>query len=332
MAELPPSHERGAALLTVLLLVAVMAMIAATALERLSLATRLAANGAATDQGRAYLDAAEATARLRIADLVGRNPGKLTLQGGWLGAPQVIPVPGGTAAVRVTDGGNCFNLNSLVAGEQADSLAVRPVGAAQFTALMEALGIDPRAARAIAAAAADWIDSDSIPSPGGAEDETYLQLDRPYRTANGLMAHASELRAVRGVTPEIYARLAPWVCALPTSDLSPINVNTLLPTQAPLLAMMLPGRVGSEQAREYLARRPAGGYGNVDAFWALPARAGISPDAEVAQQVQVKTDYFRIAISVNLGDTQVDETALLDMSEPPARVVYRQWTDPAEGL
>ena len=27
----------------------------------------------------------------------------------------------------------------------------------------------------------------------------------------------SELRAVRGVTPKIYARLKPWVCVLPVS-------------------------------------------------------------------------------------------------------------------
>ena len=41
-----PAHERGAALLTVLLLVAVMAVIAATALDRLTLATRIAGSAA----------------------------------------------------------------------------------------------------------------------------------------------------------------------------------------------------------------------------------------------------------------------------------------------
>src|SRR3546814_7765026 len=45
---------------------------------------------------------------------------------------------------------------------------------------------------------------------------------------------------MRGVTPSIYATLRPWICALPTSDLSPINVNTLRPDQAPLIAMLAP--------------------------------------------------------------------------------------------
>ena len=46
-------EERGAALLTVLLLVAVMAVVAATALERVALATRMTGNGGAVDQGSA---------------------------------------------------------------------------------------------------------------------------------------------------------------------------------------------------------------------------------------------------------------------------------------
>ena len=49
----PPRSERGAALLTVLLLVAVVSVLAATALERLRLSTRLAGNAAAVAQGTA---------------------------------------------------------------------------------------------------------------------------------------------------------------------------------------------------------------------------------------------------------------------------------------
>ena len=69
-----PPDERGAALLTVLLLVAVMAVIAATALDRLTLATRIAGSAATVDQGRAYSFAAEQIALRRVADLVGRDP------------------------------------------------------------------------------------------------------------------------------------------------------------------------------------------------------------------------------------------------------------------
>ena len=71
----------------------------------------------------------------------------------------------------------------------------------------------------------------------------------PYRTGNTLFADAGELRAVAGMSPALYRRLRPWLCALPTSDLSPINLNTLSPEQAPLLAMLAPGQLGVERAR-----------------------------------------------------------------------------------
>lgn len=325
MREAGQPQERGAALLTVLLLVAVMAVVAATALERLALATRMTGNGGAVDQGRAFAQAGTEIARLRIGDLVAGNPGRITLAGGWLDAPQSIPVPGGLATARVSDGGNCFNLNSLVAGESAAALTVRPVAVAQFQALMQALGIGARQAQGVAAATADWIDSDAVPQPGGAEDETYLRAQRPYRAANGPMADASEMRAVNPVTPAIYARLRPWVCALPTHDLSPINVNTLLPAQAPLFAMLLPGQLSVDQARQILVRRPADGYGSTVQFWAQLARDGVTPMGAVDQQVKLTTQYFGVDVSVNVGGTEILERALIDAGKRPARIVRRSW-------
>lgn len=320
----PPQRERGAALLTVLLLVAIMSVVAATALERLTLATRLAANGSALDQARAYALAAETISLARIGDLVERNRARTTLEGDWHGRANRLPIPGGIATARVTDGGNCFNLNSTVAGDDPEKRKVRPLAVSQFTALMELLGIAPRDAAVVAASLADWIDSDGLMAPGGAEDDFYARLAKPYRTPNRLLLDASELRAVNGVTPEVYATLRPWVCALPATDLSPINVNTLLPEQAPLFAMLFPGQLTIEQARQMLAQRPEGGYGSLPSFWNLPALEGLSNE-EVKAQTKLTTRFFRLDILVELGDAEVTEQALIDAKESPARLVLRQW-------
>lgn len=319
------ANERGAALLTVLLLVAVMSVVAATALERVALATRMTGNGGAIDQARAYADAGTQIARMRIGDLVAANPARITLAGGWMGTPQSIPVPGGIATARVTDGGNCFNLNSVVTGESEASLKVRPIGVSQFQALLQALGVDARQAQGAAAALADWVDSDSVAQPGGAEDETYAQAPRPYRAANRLMVDASELRAVNGITPAIYDLARPWVCALPVTDLSPININTLLPTQAPFFSMLLPGQLSVAQARQLLAQRPPDGYGSTVQFWAMPSLSGLSPMTEVAEQVKLTTGFFEVDVSVNVGGTQLVERALIDARENPATIVRRSW-------
>ncbi|NWK96654.1 general secretion pathway protein GspK [Sphingobium lactosutens] len=325
MPDSRKSSEQGAALLTVLLLVAVMAVVAAGALERLALATRMTGNGGAVDQARAYADAGTEIARLRIGDLVASNPARTTLAGGWLGAPQAIPVPGGVATARVTDAGNCFNLNSVVSGESEAALKVRPIGVSQFQALLQLLGVDARQAQAASASLADWIDSDSVPQPGGAEDDYYAKGERPYRAANRLMIDASELRAVAGITPAIYDLVKPWICALPVTDLSPININTLLPGQAPLFAMLLPEQLSIAQARQLLAQRPADGYGSTTQFWALPSLAGLSPMTEVSEQVKLTTGFFGVDVSVDVGGTQLAERALIDARQGKAILVRRNW-------
>jgi len=318
-----PEEQRGAALLTVLLLVAVMAVVSAAVMEKLTLATRLSANAATADQARAYADSASLLAERRLGDLVAAQPGKVTLQGGWLGQAQALPVPGGVASVTPYDAGNCFNLNSLVVEKSDVSLRARPVAISQFAALMQLLGVAPANAQGIAVAASDWIDSDTVAQRGGAEDETYLQATPAYRTANAMMTDPSELRAVAGVTPAIFNLLQPWVCALPTTELSPININTLLPAQAPLFAMLVPGQLTVDMARAMLAARPEGGYGSTVAFWRAPALRGLTPPAEVAQQVRLTTRWFGAELSVNLGGTQIRQWALYDAQSQPVRLVRR---------
>ncbi len=322
-----PVSEHGAALLTVLLLVAVMAVVAATALERLTLATRLSANASALDQARAYADSAGLLVEKRLGDLVSAQSGKVTLEGDWLGRAQPLPVPGGVATVTPYDGGNCFNLNSLATEAEGERLQVRPIAVSQFGTLMQLLGVPTARAQAVAAASADWIDSDAVPLPGGAEDESYMRATPAYRAANRMMIDKSELRAVSGMTPAIYNLLSPWICALPVTDLSPINVNTLLPAQAPLFAMLVPGKLSVEGARAMLAARPEKGYESTVAFWAAPALRGLTPPAEVAQQVRLTTRWFRAETSVELGGTQMRQVALYDAQSQPVKLVRRSWGD-----
>ena len=67
------ARERGAALLAVLLLVAVMAALSVVALEKLRLATQLAVNNVAAEQAHAYALGAERIATLRVGALNGRE-------------------------------------------------------------------------------------------------------------------------------------------------------------------------------------------------------------------------------------------------------------------
>ncbi|WP_231639293.1 type II secretion system minor pseudopilin GspK [Sphingomonas profundi] len=320
-----PARERGAALLAVLLLVAVMAAISVVALEKLRLATSLATNAAALDQARAYAFGAEALAMTKVGLLDGRQTGTTTLAGGWNGRVTRLPIPGGIAALRVRDGGNCFNLNSLAEGISASQLTARPAGIAQFLSLMRLLGIADPDARRVAAGLADWLDTDSTAIPDGAEDSDYLRAQKPYRAGNTLLSEVSELRAVSGVTSDIYRILRPWVCALPTTDMSPLNVNTLLPDQSVLLAMLLPYRMDAARAAQVLVQRPPLGWNSIAEFWDQPGLAGVPPEADVRSQPQLRTRWFALDLDVELGGAQVTETALIDGGLTPAKLVVRRW-------
>lgn len=317
-----PARERGAALLTVLLLVAVIAVMAATALERLRLSTRLTANAVALDGARGYAYAAETLATQRITGLLRRATDRVTLDGGWSGRPFGLPIPGGTAVARVTDGGNCFNLNSLVSRAPDGQLIADPRAVEQFARLLRILRIP--SAETVAPSVADWIDSDDAPLSGGAEDPAY----RGYRTAGALVADVSEIRAVQGVTPATYRAIRPWLCALPIAARAPLNINTLRPDQAPLLAMLLPTGAGLEQARGALLRRPPGGWSGVDPLWnLLSLGGGGAPPMDARQQTGVMTRWFALAVDVTNGDTELHEQGLIDARTLPVRLVTRQWGD-----
>jgi general secretion pathway protein K len=319
-----PPRERGAALLAVLLLVTVMGALTTIALERLRLSTSLAGNVVALDQARTFAIGIESLTTLTIDDLLARSSERTTLEGGWNGARRRLPMPGGAVAEAVVrDGGNCFNINSLASFAPPATFLPRPSGMSQFQALMVLIGIPEGAAGPIAEAAGDWIDSDAAPNRQGAEDPQYAGAQQGYRTGNTMFSEVSELRAVSGMTPEIYTRLRPWVCALPTTDLSPINVNTLAPEQAPLLAMLGPQQIGVDAVRGVLAARPQQGWNSMTDFWVQ--FQGINLPFDVQLQPQLRTRWFSLDVLVELEGAELQETALIDARLAPAKVVARRW-------
>jgi general secretion pathway protein K len=320
------TEETGAALLSVLLLVAVMAVLCAAGLEKLKLSTKFATNGAAIDQARSYGIAAETIALYRIGDLLQRDSTKTTLQGNWAGQPQQFPIDNGIATAQIDDGGNCFNLNSVVIDDGQGGYTMRPAGVAQLERLLLLVGAPPNEARGVSLATADWIDTDGLPLPGGAEDPIYGGGPTPYRTANTLMIEPSELRAVAGVRADVYARLRPFLCALPVTDLSPINVNTIGPNQAVLLAMLAPG-IDVARAQRVIDDRPITGYDSTARFWEQPALAGAPVDA--VAQTRIKTRWFNLKVMIELAGAEFEQHSLIDAAINPGKLVHRSYGEPA---
>lgn len=319
-------ERQGMALLTVLLLVAVMSVVAVAILDDVRFSVRRAANADIQAQAQAYAAGAESLARRQVSLLTKADPARTPLEPRWNGRVLDVPVEGGAIQAVVRDGQACFNLNSLVVG-QGEDLAARPEGLTQFVALGEALDLPRARMTSVGAALTDWMDSDSEPQPGGGEDARYAALATPYRTGGVMLADVSELRAVAGVDDRLYRRLRPHLCALPTTQMSPINVNTLTPEQAPLLAMLTGGALTVATARAAVAARPAAGWATTDAFWSQPALRGFTPDDDTRAQVTLLTRFFTLRIDVDYGGAHAVRTALIRAApDGAARTVIRRWT------
>ncbi len=321
--------ETGMALLVVLLLVAVMSAMAVGLLDDIRFTQRRALNAEAVAQARWYAIGAETLVRAQGARLLASDPSSARAKA-WNGRIFRFPVEAGSIQARLSPGADCFNLNSVVQG-RGEVLVPRETGGRQFVALAVALGLGKGEAESLAAALTDWIDVDQVRQPGGAEDEAYLQAAKPYRTSGTLLAETSELRAIRGFTEDIYRRLRPHVCALPTTDLSPINLNTLAQANAVLLVMLTEGGVSIDTARRVLAQRPAGGWTSTEAFWAEEGMADAAPGGLLQEtaytQTTLRPRYLKLDTDVAYRDAEVVASALFEIDPAGApRLAARRWT------
>ncbi len=319
------ADEQGAALLTVLLLVAVMSIIAVGVLDDIRFGVRRTANATGRDQAQLYALGAEELARARIARLSRLDSARTTLKGEWNGRTFQFPIENGVMTGRITDATGCFNLNSVTEGRGV-RLIRRELGVRQFVVLLGALGIPSGRGQTLADNLADWIDSDDI-SMGGAEDQDYARATPAYRTGGAMLAEVSELRAVRGFTPDVYDRLRPFVCAPPTTDLSPINVNTLSPDRSVLITMLTLGAIPAEAGARLLEKRPADGWDSLHAFWNDPILVDQVPEETARDQVALRTRFFSLDADVTFAGSSATLNTLLEVDASGAvKLAARRWT------
>ena len=215
------------ALISVLLIVAVLTAVIYQLLGRHGLGVAQSRNSLGVHQAMEYALGAESLVRQALyEDFSDTGPGIDTLAEPWA---QAIPPfeldDEGFLEIQARDLNRCFNLNALSGEEDGEQHLAR------FKTLLNILGIPDTLADAVR----DWVDPDESVHGFGAEDSEYLLREPPYRAPNAPMAHVSELRLLAGVEPEYLEALAPHVCVLPSPSLE-INVNTASPTLFTALA------------------------------------------------------------------------------------------------
>jgi len=275
------NKQTGTALVTALLIVALATVIATAMLKQQHIDIRRAENMLQGDQATLYLKAGENWVKQIL--FKDRLEGKVdSLNDKWARIGESIDIDKGSIKIVVEDLQGRFNLNNLLDKEGLPSEAdVR-----QFRNLLVVLELDAELAQPVI----DWMDADiNVSLPTGAEDQEYLALETPYRSANAAFVSTSELMLVKGFSSKDFIKLAPHISALP--ERVDININT---ATIPVLAAAL--EISLIEAEDIFNNRPEQGYQDIATFRGEQALAG-----KTVNGIGVESHFFMTRVIVELG-------------------------------
>lgn len=222
----------------------------------------------------------------------------------WGSVPPMT-APEGTVRVSIDDEGGKLNPNHLVTDNGGTKMRAK---VDQMRRLVEALHVDA----ALVDALVDWIDTDRVAEPAGAEDEFYRALDPPYRARNGRLQSLSELHMIRGVTDQVYDALSPHLTiATPAPGRININTATLVVLQA------LHPRMTAELAERVVQARP---FRRVDDLDKVPGMEQIAKELRgLDQAYDIRSDVFVIRSRGEVQDTSRTVKATVQRVRAPRR-------------
>ena len=214
--------QRGVALITILVMVAIATILAATIAKRQKHTAENTAYLVRQNQALLYAKSAEAFASELLVQDSNSSGGADYLQETWAQPMPPFPVEDGMVSGRLEDESGKFNLNDLVG---ADGTTVNEDAKKFFELLLKRVGLAPE----LSQSTIDWIDRDDLTIGAmGAESNYYQGLSPAYASANAPFNAIEDLKQVRGFEGQNYDLIAPYISALPATTVK-ININTAPP-------------------------------------------------------------------------------------------------------
>ncbi len=305
-------RERGVALLTAIILVALATIVAANVAFKSGMTARRTSGAFLFDQGVQFAGAAEAIAAWALRE-DRKNNQRDDYSEAWArpyGPVELIPGSGVWLEARLDDAQGRFNVNNLVDGDgvaRADVIE-------QFARLLESLQLERRWAVLLA----DWIDVDVEPNGfEGGEDTLYLAQSPAYRAPNAPIVSVSELLALPGFGIERYQRLAPYISALPPG--TPLNVCTA--AGVVIDALTDEHEYGLDEERLSKTRESGCFPMKTD----LQAKVPADQWAKLQYEVADRSEYFRLRTFVSIGTTEFALYSLLKREATGVRPILRTY-------
>jgi len=314
-------RQRGIALITAVLITALISIIAVTMVSEQQLDIRQTGNILDRTQAWQFALGMETIALQALLKDVEDNQVDHKMED-W-GKPVQFPAPDGAEGDmiggRIEDLQGRFNLNNLIDGNGN----IVPGQIDQFKRLLRELKLPEGFAEKVA----DWIDVDSEPQGmEGAEDGEYSRLDPPYRTGNTPLVSPSELLLI--MSAEEYKKLEKFVAVLPRRS-TKININTA-PREVLLSLDFVTSADIDEllQRREQLEKQNNSGFAKIDDAFALPGfEVLINNNPEFRQYFErncsVKSEFFLAHIYARFDKGEVALRSLIQRAKPEGQSKYK---------
>jgi general secretion pathway protein K len=293
-ARAPIDQQRGIALITALVLVAIAAVLATAIGYSSAMAARRATTVFGADQSLLAGEGGEAMAAYVLKQTTAGASAQ-SLDQPWAQPYGPFELGEGVTLefAQIEDQQGKFNINNLAPNGTLDSNAEQ-----QFQQLLSLLGLETKWAGILA----DWIDADNTPnSPDGAEDSVYLTQTPPYRAANLPVTSISELLALPGFGRDRYNKLAPYITALPPGT----SINICTASGVLLDALSGKTEYSTDASQLAINRKEKGCFPTLDEF----NKSANSHTA--ASNVGTISSYFRLRSIITIGTARFTLYSLL---------------------
>ncbi len=339
------SRQTGAALVIALLVFAIAAALMVGLQRDYQLFLARVGNSLAAEQSWAYLLGAEQLGIKAIAKdtEIDTAANRQWDHLGELWAAEATPFPldeGGWLLGRLEDLQGRFNLNLLLSTSDSVEGSTEGEGNAstasfgggelsapqqQFVRLLMALDLESFSvdeAIALTERIADYIDTDSERRARGAEQGEYRNLPQPYYPANRPLVSVSELRAVQGMSTELYQRLAPFVSVWPMQN---AKLNIMTASVTVLRSLNIDGSLQPMDlatATRWVEQRSQGDIGGLDALLKDVAFTG-GETAQLRMLLGESSHWFLLSAKVELLGRESQLLTVLERTGATAVSRYR---------
>ena len=339
-----PHRQSGTVLITVILIAAFVIILVVESTKTVRYQKQLSSNLINRDQAYSYLMGMEELAKIYLKKAFENTKDEnVHLNQPWAQENITFPIDGGVMTASIKDMQSCFNINSILfegennnnnnsgrggqspqnpqnpkSGGGVNPQTGQPIGTKGQDILEELISqvnenteIQPDE---LATVVRDWIDPDIEPfDHRGAEDDYYQAMEIPYRSANALISHTSELLAMKGFSQKLYLGLTPYICVLPEMDVDQVNVNTVDEESALLLKAVLGGKnISTSDITRAMSGRGEKGFSNVKDF--IDELGVTNADKLGQDKLTVTSNYFQVSAQAEIGKTRVAMKTLFKKS------------------